>query len=190
MPPTRSSVWRRVPESRSSRHRLRYRATTRISAGKRVLAFAGIADPNKFYRTVESLGAIIAAPRAFGDHQHLSDDEVDEILDVATAEGLEIVTTSKDFVRLVGGHGRAEELSAPLPCHRGKHGLRRPTGAVSDHRARDRGLPGTAAEVERWRLRFYRRPNRASFRIEEKRKQSSGTDWAARQHACRPRRLR
>ncbi|MGO4437665.1 tetraacyldisaccharide 4'-kinase [Rhizobium sp. RAF56] len=80
-------------------------------AGKRVLAFAGIADPNKFYRTVESLGAIIAASRAFGDHQHLSDDEVDEILDVATAEGLEIVTTSKDFVRLVGGHGRAEELS-------------------------------------------------------------------------------
>jgi tetraacyldisaccharide 4'-kinase len=60
---------------------------------------------------VESLGAIIAASRAFGDHQHLSDDEVDEILDVATAEGLEIVTTSKDFVRLVGGHGRAEELS-------------------------------------------------------------------------------
>lgn len=78
--------------------------------GKRVLAFAGIADPGKFFRTVEELEAEIVARRPFGDHQHLTDDEVDEILTVADRDGLEIVTTSKDFVRLAGAHGRAQEL--------------------------------------------------------------------------------
>jgi tetraacyldisaccharide 4'-kinase len=80
-------------------------------AGHPVLAFAGIADPEKFFRTVESLGATIAAKRAFGDHQHLSDDEIDDILNTATEQGLEIVTTAKDAVRLVGHHGRAQELA-------------------------------------------------------------------------------
>lgn len=78
--------------------------------GRDVLAFAGIADPTKFFRTVESLGANIAISRTFGDHEHPGEDEVSDILDIAAREGLEIVTTSKDYVRLVGHHGRADEL--------------------------------------------------------------------------------
>lgn len=78
--------------------------------GRNVLAFAGIADPSKFFRTVEALGAKIAVARSFGDHEHPGEDEVADILDIATRENLEIVTTSKDYVRLIGHHGRAEEL--------------------------------------------------------------------------------
>lgn len=78
--------------------------------GHQVLAFAGIADPEKFFRTVEALGGVIAVKRPFGDHQHLSDDEISDILDTSAAEGLDIVTTAKDVVRLIGHHGRAEEL--------------------------------------------------------------------------------
>jgi tetraacyldisaccharide 4'-kinase len=78
--------------------------------GRKVLAFAGIADPRKFFRTVEEIGAPVVAERSFGDHQHLSDDEIDEILTTATAEELEIVTTAKDFARLVGHNGRGAEL--------------------------------------------------------------------------------
>jgi tetraacyldisaccharide 4'-kinase len=81
-------------------------------AGRRVLAFAGIADPAKFFRTVESVSAEIAARRAFGDHEHLTDDEIDDILSTADREDLLIVTTSKDFVRLAGHHGKAEQLAA------------------------------------------------------------------------------
>ncbi|EJL51564.1 tetraacyldisaccharide 4''-kinase [Rhizobium sp. CF122] len=81
-------------------------------AGSNVLAFAGIADPSKFFRTVESVGANIAARRSFGDHEHLTDDEIDDILTTAERDGLQIVTTSKDFVRLAGHHGKAEELAA------------------------------------------------------------------------------
>lgn len=78
--------------------------------GRDVLAFAGIADPTKFFRTVESLGAAIAIQRSFGDHQHLSEEDIADMLDIADRDGLEIVTTSKDAARLTGHHGRAEEL--------------------------------------------------------------------------------
>ncbi|MDL2408335.1 tetraacyldisaccharide 4'-kinase [Rhizobium calliandrae] len=78
--------------------------------GRNVLAFAGIADPTKFFRTVESLGANIAVSRTFGDHEHPGEDDIADILHMAAREGLEIVTTSKDYVRLIGHHGRADEL--------------------------------------------------------------------------------
>ncbi|MFT4183061.1 MAG: tetraacyldisaccharide 4'-kinase [Rhizobium sp.] len=79
-------------------------------SGRKVLAFAGIADPAKFFRTVDSLGASIAVRRSFGDHEHLEEDEIADILDIAARDDLEIVTTSKDYVRLIGLHGRADEL--------------------------------------------------------------------------------
>lgn len=83
-------------------------------AGKRVLAFAGIADPEKFFRTVRSLGAELTEQRAFGDHQHLTDDEIADILSTAQAKDLAIVTTAKDAVRLRGQNGRAQELAARI----------------------------------------------------------------------------
>ena len=46
----------------------------------RMLAFAGIADPQKFYRTVEELGGTIAIRQSYGDHHHMSDDEIEDIL--------------------------------------------------------------------------------------------------------------
>lgn len=79
-------------------------------AGQKVMAFAGIADPDKFFRTLEQLGAEIVATRKFGDHQHLTDDEIEDLLSHSALHGLQLVTTSKDFVRLSGGHGRATEL--------------------------------------------------------------------------------
>ncbi|OJT96335.1 MAG: tetraacyldisaccharide 4'-kinase [Rhizobium sp. 63-7] len=78
--------------------------------GRRVLAYAGIADPDKFYRTLEELGAKVVVRHAFGDHQHISDDEMADLLDTASRQGLQLVTTSKDIVRLTGNHGRASEL--------------------------------------------------------------------------------
>ncbi|NTF30990.1 tetraacyldisaccharide 4'-kinase [Rhizobium skierniewicense] len=79
-------------------------------AGKRVLAYAGIADPDKFYRTVEALGAEIGVTRAFSDHHHFSDEEMRDLLDTASKGNLLLVTTAKDAVRLNGHHGAAAEL--------------------------------------------------------------------------------
>ena len=79
-------------------------------AGRKLLAFAGIADPEKFYRTVTELGGEIVVKQSFGDHHHMSDDEIEAVLGAAEAEDLEIVTTAKDAVRLIGHPGIAQTL--------------------------------------------------------------------------------
>lgn len=79
--------------------------------GKSVLAYAGIADPAKFYRTLEGMGAVIVDRQGFPDHHHLADDEISDLLERATRQDLQLVTTAKDHVRLAGGHGRSAELS-------------------------------------------------------------------------------
>lgn len=78
--------------------------------GEVVMAWSGIADNEKFFRTVNETGAHLYVTRSFPDHHHLSDDEVAEILDHAEALGYRLLTTAKDSVRLGGGHGRSEEL--------------------------------------------------------------------------------
>ncbi len=83
-------------------------------AGRAVLAFAGIADPAKFYRTVEALGADLVERRSFPDHHYFAEDEVAELLADAEGRGLLPVTTAKDAARLVGGHGKAEALLQKL----------------------------------------------------------------------------
>lgn len=83
-------------------------------AGKPLLAFAGIADPRKFYRTVQELGGLIVIERAFPDHHYFSDDEISDLLKDAARDGLTLVTTAKDAVRLAGHHGLKKELAAKL----------------------------------------------------------------------------
>ena len=68
--------------------------------GRPVLAFAGIARPEKFYATLEGLGAQIAARRQFADHHSYDPKEIDEIVAIARRRGLTAVTTEKDYVRL------------------------------------------------------------------------------------------
>lgn len=79
-------------------------------AGKSVLAFAGIADPAKFHRTLGELGAQIEMARNFADHAQLSDTEVEALLADADQAGLMLVTTAKDAVRLMGREGAASRL--------------------------------------------------------------------------------
>lgn len=79
-------------------------------AGKHLLAFAGIADPQKFYRTTRELGGLIMQTRDFPDHHYFTEDEISDLLDDAAKEDLTLVTTAKDAVRLAGHHGRTAEL--------------------------------------------------------------------------------
>jgi tetraacyldisaccharide 4'-kinase len=79
-------------------------------AGARVLAFAGIADPQKFYRTVASIGGEVVVTRSFPDHHYFTEDEIADLLSDAEKDGLLLVTTAKDAVRLAGHRGAAELL--------------------------------------------------------------------------------
>jgi tetraacyldisaccharide 4'-kinase len=85
--------------------------------GKRVLAFAGIGDPARFFRTLQASGVEVARQKAFADHHHFSVDEIEALIADAKREGLILVTTEKDLVRLSGEEGLsalAQEI-VPFP---------------------------------------------------------------------------
>ena len=69
-------------------------------AGKPVVAFCGIANPRKFFATLQEAGAVLAARHPFADHYPFDDQEIRAIL--AEAEKLRAipVTTRKDIVRI------------------------------------------------------------------------------------------
>jgi tetraacyldisaccharide 4'-kinase len=73
--------------------------------GKRVLAFAGIGDPARFFATLRSSGIDVAVERAFADHHPFSPGEIEALVAEAGREGLTAVTTEKDFVRLGAAPG-------------------------------------------------------------------------------------
>lgn len=75
------------------------------------LAFAAIGDSGKFFTTLEQANVRVASRQGFPDHHHFASDEVDDLLAEAELYGLQLVTTSKDHVRLMSGHGNALELA-------------------------------------------------------------------------------
>jgi tetraacyldisaccharide 4'-kinase len=69
-------------------------------AGQPVFAFCGIANPRKFFATLQEAGAVLAGREAFADHYPYDADEIRDLLAEAEALRAISVTTRKDFVRL------------------------------------------------------------------------------------------
>ncbi|RWX77137.1 tetraacyldisaccharide 4'-kinase [Neorhizobium lilium] len=117
-------------------------------AGRNVFAFTGIADPEKFYRTVKSVGGLVAGVRSFPDHHFFTEDEMLSLLEDARKEGLTLVTTAKDAARLAGRHGPAEELLRSVT-------VIEVDMAFDDHQAPAKIID---AAFDRFRLRRLRKP--------------------------------
>jgi tetraacyldisaccharide 4'-kinase len=75
---------------------------------KRVLAFAGIGDPSRFFRTLRASGIAVVAERDFADHHLFSKSEIETLIEDANRDALTLVTTEKDLARLRTAEG--------LPC--------------------------------------------------------------------------
>jgi tetraacyldisaccharide 4'-kinase len=68
--------------------------------GRRVLAFAGIAFPEKFFAGLERAGVIVAGRAAFADHHAFTDAELTGLARKSIEMNAILVTTPKDAVRL------------------------------------------------------------------------------------------
>ncbi|GAA0582174.1 tetraacyldisaccharide 4'-kinase [Caenispirillum bisanense] len=96
-----TGVARRLPKGLTAlRARLVAGPEAGALAGRRVVAFAGIGRPEKFFATLRGAGALLAAVHPFADHHPYRHDDVQPILDEAFALGAVPVTTAKDAVRL------------------------------------------------------------------------------------------
>ncbi|MDE2601467.1 MAG: tetraacyldisaccharide 4'-kinase [Bradyrhizobium sp.] len=90
-------------------------ASLEALVGKRVLAFAGIGDPGRFFRTLRDAGIDVARERVFADHHPFSPGEIEALVAEASRDGLTPVTTEKDLARLRGGDGGMKPARGIVP---------------------------------------------------------------------------
>jgi tetraacyldisaccharide 4'-kinase len=83
-------------------------------SGRRVLAFAGIGRPDKFFATLRAVGADVVEAVGFGDHQPYRDQHLAALAARAKALAAIPVTTEKDAARL-GTRSRLLPGLAVLP---------------------------------------------------------------------------
>jgi len=76
-------------------------------SGAKVVAFAGIVNPARFFALAESLGARVIERVAFADHHRFTQRDAERLLRLAQDNEAHLVTTEKDWVRL-------ERASTPL----------------------------------------------------------------------------
>ena len=67
-----------------------------------VVAWAGVANPGRFFAMLASLGAVTAETIVFADHHVPTDREAERLLAMADRLGARLVTTEKDMARLAG----------------------------------------------------------------------------------------
>ncbi len=78
------------------------RAIVAAIGKRKVLAFAGIGHPDKFFATLTEAGVMIAERAGFEDHHRFTEAQAQDLLARARAANLMLVTTEKDLVRLAG----------------------------------------------------------------------------------------
>ncbi len=79
----------------------------------RVLAFAGIGRPEKFFQSLKQAGAEIVASHSFADHAPYSTAVLQRLLKEAAQKGAQLVTTEKDAARLPASF-RPQILAFPV----------------------------------------------------------------------------
>jgi tetraacyldisaccharide 4'-kinase len=78
---------------------------------RKVLAFAGIGNPDKFFATLAEAAVDVAARSSFPDHHRYTAAEAQDLSARAEAANLMLVTTEKDMARL-SGDPKLEALAA------------------------------------------------------------------------------
>jgi tetraacyldisaccharide 4'-kinase len=66
----------------------------------KLVAFAGLARPEKFFDTLSALGAEVEDAVPYPDHHPYSDENLDFLIRLAEERGARLITTEKDAARL------------------------------------------------------------------------------------------
>jgi tetraacyldisaccharide 4'-kinase len=84
---------------------------------RKVLAYAGIGDPDKLFTTLTEAGIAVANRVGFPDHHRYTAAEAQDLIARAQAANLLLVTTEKDLARLSGDRALADlaARSSALP---------------------------------------------------------------------------
>jgi tetraacyldisaccharide 4'-kinase len=93
---------RHLPHGVTLRASLRAAPDAPDLRGRRVVAFAGIGRPEKFFRSLVEAGARLVGRHGCADHHHYRRHELRALLAAAEDKGALCVTTAKDAVRLPG----------------------------------------------------------------------------------------
>ncbi len=112
-----------VAEKARAAHLPIYRATIGPASGApdlsgaKVVAFAGIARPEKLFQSLREAGAAVTETVGFPDHHDFSERDAARLLELAAAASAKLVTTEKDFVRLgeTGSIGALKAASQVYP---------------------------------------------------------------------------
>ena len=67
---------------------------------QKIIAFAGIGRPEKFFETLVRLNVKLMAARAFADHHPFTDSEIETLKSLAARKSAKLLTTEKDYQRL------------------------------------------------------------------------------------------
>ena len=89
--------------------------TADLPHGK-LVAFAGLARPEKFFDTLASLGADVSEAVPFDDHHVYEEDDLHVLAQIAEERGAQLITTEKDAARL-SSEWRTRVAVLPVTAH-------------------------------------------------------------------------
>ena len=87
-----------------------------VMKNRRVYGFAGIGNPSRFFKTLNSIGANVVGEAHFADHHPYTDTDMTQLNQEANQAGSELVTTQKDWMRLPA-KWRDRVLIVPVRIH-------------------------------------------------------------------------
>ncbi len=76
-----------------------------------VVAFAGIANPARFFDLLKATGVTVSETIAYRDHHAFTEGDAQALLAKVANDGRQLVTTEKDWVRLLGHAGARGALA-------------------------------------------------------------------------------